>query len=46
MVKLLVEVGGANITIRDVMGRNPAKFAKEMCQTDVMNYLNALQGEV
>lgn len=40
LLKLLVEVGGANVNIQDMKSRTPAMIAKEMNQLYVMNYLN------
>ena len=44
-IKTLVEVGGADTKITDIHGRNPAKFAKELCQMQIMNYLNSVKDE-
>ena len=38
LTKLLVEVGGANISIKDSNGQTPA----ELCQSYVKNYLLSL----
>ena len=35
-MKLLVKFGGANITIQHIMGRTPAKFAKEMHKNNLL----------
>ena len=40
LVKLLVEAGGADVKIPDQMGRTASRIAKEMCQIEVMNYLD------
>ena len=44
-IKFLVEVGGADTKVTDIHGRNPAKFAKELCQMQIMNYLNSVKAE-
>jgi len=41
LAKLLVE-NGADKSVQDLNGRTAATFAKEMCQSTVMNYLNSL----
>ena len=44
-MRLLVEVGGADITVRDNFGRTPADLAKEMADIEAMDYLQQrLQG--
>ena len=40
LVKLLVETGGADVTIADEKGRTASRIAKEMCQIHIMNYLD------
>lgn len=40
ITKHLVEVGGADVRLKDEFGRTPANLAKEMAQSDVMQYLN------
>ena len=39
LVKLLVEVGGANVNVQDQMGRTPSRRAKEICKMDIMKFL-------
>ena len=40
IVQYLVEVGGADVKLKDQLDRTPADIAKEMAQTDIMDYLN------
>ena len=40
LVKLLVEVGGANVNVQDQMGRTPYRRAKEICKMDIMKFLD------
>ena len=40
LVKLLVEVGGADVKIPDQMGRTPSRRAKEICKMDIVKFLD------
>merc|ERR1712223_928963 len=39
LVRLLVEVGGADVNVQDQMGRTPSRRAKEICKMDIMKFL-------
>lgn len=40
MTQYLVEFGGADVNVKDELGRTPSNVAKEMAHIDIMNYLD------